>query len=352
MAHLRHRSPLGSVKCAPLENMSAVTTSMAGAVAISQLLLDLHERANALGYRELQRYALTRIASLVPFDSALFGAGTIQDGVPHGHDVILHEKPWSFMEDWEPIKHEDVVAIYALTHPGITGNFVIDGPEFDGSQRARVHCKKWGIEHVLCTSIIQQTAGLYGVLSVYRADATHPFTEEERQAIEIVTPHVFAAARHARVNQLRASSRVEDVRGQCAAIVNDVGLVLEAEPSLVALLRLEWPKWSGPHLPPEIVEALKTSRPSARLVRERIVVRTDASSEGVNLLHVRRTVLADRLTPREREIADAFSQGETYREIGARLGIAPNTVRRHLGNIYEKLGISSKVELDRMLADQ
>jgi DNA-binding NarL/FixJ family response regulator len=51
------------------------------------------------------------------------------------------------------------------------------------------------------------------------------------------------------------------------------------------------------------------------------------------------------------EIAGAFSLGETYREIGARLGIAPNTVRRHLGNISEKLGISSKVELDRMLAD-
>jgi DNA-binding CsgD family transcriptional regulator len=69
----------------------------------------------------------------------------------------------------------------------------------------------------------------------------------------------------------------------------------------------------------------------------------------MRLVHVRRVVVADRLTARERQIAEAFSTGDSYREIGERLTIAPNTVRRHLANIYEKLGISSKVELDRML---
>jgi len=34
-----------------------------------------------------------------------------------------------------------------------------------------------------------------------------------------------------------------------------------------------------------------------------------------------------------------------------RLQIAPATVRRHLANLYEKLGVSSKAELDRMLRD-
>ena len=141
---------------------------------------------------------------------------------------------------------------------------------------------------------------------------------------------------------------MQDVHGQCAAIVNDEGLVLEMDPALVDLLRLAWPKWSGPHLPPDLLAAIRET-PHMRIVRGPIAVRADASA-GVSLLHVRRTVLADHLTPREREIAVAFSQGETYREIGTRLGIAPNTVRRHLGNIYEKLGISSKVELDKMIS--
>jgi len=57
------------------------------------------------------------------------------------------------------------------------------------------------------------------------------------------------------------------------------------------------------------------------------------------------------LTSREREIAKAYSLGDTFRQIAEKLEIAPNTVRRHLTNVYEKLGISSKVELDRMTRD-
>ena len=65
---------------------------------------------------------------------------------------------------------------------------------------------------------------------------------------------------------------------------------------------------------------------------------------------MRRSVAADELTARETEVAEAFSLGETHRDIAERLAISPSTVRRHLANIYDKLGISSKVELDRMLA--
>lgn len=51
------------------------------------------------------------------------------------------------------------------------------------------------------------------------------------------------------------------------------------------------------------------------------------------------------LTRREREIAEAYANGASHREIGARLFIAPATVRTHLGTIYRKLGVSSKIAL-------
>lgn len=49
---------------------------------------------------------------------------------------------------------------------------------------------------------------------------------------------------------------------------------------------------------------------------------------------------ADSLTEREREIAIAFSLGDTSRQVAEKLGVAPNTVRGHLANVYDKLGIS------------
>lgn len=57
------------------------------------------------------------------------------------------------------------------------------------------------------------------------------------------------------------------------------------------------------------------------------------------------TVNSDRLTRREREIAEAYADGASYRDIAGRLFISPATVRTHLRTIYRKLGVTSKVKL-------
>ncbi len=57
------------------------------------------------------------------------------------------------------------------------------------------------------------------------------------------------------------------------------------------------------------------------------------------------------LSRREREIAKLYADGSNYREIAERLCIAPATVRTHVGTIYRKLGVSTKIELRRTLGD-
>lgn len=314
---------------------------------LSAFLLDLHERSNELGYRELQQFALRRLTELVPFDSGLLAIGTIRNGTPHGHDVVLHERTPEFMASWDTVKHEDRVALWAFTHPGETGNFDVRGPIFDGCEEARAHCKQWGIAHVMCTAKISTHAGLYWVVSVYRAEEDRPFSEGERAAMQLVVPHLFAAARRARIGQLRARTHVSDGHGEAAAIANGEGIVLEAEPAFADLLAKGWEGWSGPTLPADVAKEIGGGE--ARVVRSRVVVRMHPADDGLFLLHARRAVAADQLTQREREVAEAFTSGETFRELAARFGLSPNTVRRHLANAYEKLGISSKVELERML---
>ncbi|HVJ90263.1 MAG TPA: LuxR C-terminal-related transcriptional regulator [Labilithrix sp.] len=276
------------------------------------------------------------------------GMGTIRAGVPHGHDVVLHECPPEFMESWQQIKHEDKVALWAFRHPGTTGNFAVDGPIFDGCDAARAHCKAWRIAHVLCTSLISPQSGLYWVMSAYRANEQAPFSELERESMQLVVPHLVAAARRARIGQLRVRAHVSEGHGQAAGIANQEGLVLEAEPGFAELVAQGWPGWTGPVLPKIVAQEL-ASGVQARIVEGSVVLRIDPA-DAVALLHIRRAVAADKLTAREREIAEAFSLGETHRELGERFGLSPNTVRRHLSNIYEKLGISSKAELDRMLS--
>lgn len=58
------------------------------------------------------------------------------------------------------------------------------------------------------------------------------------------------------------------------------------------------------------------------------------------------------LSEREFAIAERYAAGETYKEIAAKLHIAPSTVRNHLAAVYRKLEVKNKPELIRALSAQ
>ena len=60
----------------------------------------------------------------------------------------------------------------------------------------------------------------------------------------------------------------------------------------------------------------------------------------------------EELSKRELQIAQAYGQGETYKDIAGKLFIAPTTVKTHLRTVYRKLGVSSKVLLYQALEAQ
>ncbi|PYX49402.1 MAG: DNA-binding response regulator [Acidobacteria bacterium] len=51
------------------------------------------------------------------------------------------------------------------------------------------------------------------------------------------------------------------------------------------------------------------------------------------------------LTMREAEVIAAIRDGNSNKEIASRLSISEETVKRHLSNIYVKMGVSSRLEL-------
>ena len=56
------------------------------------------------------------------------------------------------------------------------------------------------------------------------------------------------------------------------------------------------------------------------------------------------------LSVREMEILKLLVQGSDYKSIAEKLFISPNTVRKHIANIYTKLQISNKVQLVNLAA--
>lgn len=55
------------------------------------------------------------------------------------------------------------------------------------------------------------------------------------------------------------------------------------------------------------------------------------------------------LTEREREVLQALSEGQQYKEIAATLSISINTVRKYIKSIYQKLHVNTRTEAVRKL---
>jgi DNA-binding CsgD family transcriptional regulator len=92
---------------------------------------------------------------------------------------------------------------------------------------------------------------------------------------------------------------------------------------------------------------LETLRPhllglEARAALRRRLADSAAGSEaGGRAVQSGRTA-GDQLTAREREIVHLVAQGKTNAQIAAELWVAPSTVKKHLENVYGKLGVSRR----------
>jgi LuxR family maltose regulon positive regulatory protein len=64
---------------------------------------------------------------------------------------------------------------------------------------------------------------------------------------------------------------------------------------------------------------------------------TDPSTAGEG-------ALPEPLTPREQEVLALIAAGLTNREIAERLVVSPETVKKHTGSIYSKLGVRSRTQ--------
>ena len=82
----------------------------------------------------------------------------------------------------------------------------------------------------------------------------------------------------------------------------------------------------------------------SRLIRE---YQTRSRRRRIPILGARGAQLSDR----EWEVLELLDEGLTTKEIAERLGVSPITIRRHVSTMLDKLGVASREEALRLLAE-
>jgi DNA-binding CsgD family transcriptional regulator len=303
----------------------------------STVLLRLYEAARHNTVHAFQRDAMVLIGETLPFDSGWWGRATVHDHVHRVHCSYLHHLPDDVAQRLNVNDPDNLVAVRTTQTPGRALYF---GPKDWAEQPAtEALATHMGIKQALCISRFDGPAGLVSFVSIARCASTPAFTARESQLLELLMPHLSAALDLCCVAQM-ASLRHG---GRQAMLTTDAsGWVHVAEPGVSELLRSEWPGWSGPQLPSQLVEQIATNR--TIFLGRHLRAETLWSGEHV-LVTLRPRESRDLLTRQECAVAEAFSSGRSYKEVARELLMAPATVRHHLRAVYLKLGVTDKAML-------
>jgi DNA-binding CsgD family transcriptional regulator len=170
------------------------------------------------------------------------------------------------------------------------------------------------------------------------------FTERDRLVLDLLQPHFGRLWRAGQARRrLQAAmaglewASEEDRRG--LIVLAPDGRIEAASPPARRLLREYFDAPHAAELPPALAQWLKSnsSTLTRRCADRRLAV--ERSGDAL-LLEETRDELG--LTPRERQILAWVARGKTNAEVAAILWIAPSTVRKHLENIYAKIGVRTR----------
>ena len=174
---------------------------------------------------------------------------------------------------------------------------------------------------------------------------SHDFTERDRLVLDLLQPHFARLWQAAKTRRLLRSAlaelgRTDESESRAVLFLGSGGEVEYASPPAQRLLGAFFPTTHGARLPVALVEWLDSASADP-LVRQRGTRRlTVQRADGALVLE--ETHEQVRLTRREHEVLTFVARGKTNAEIAQLLWLAPSTVRKHLENVYAKLGVNTR----------
>jgi DNA-binding CsgD family transcriptional regulator len=291
---------------------------------------------------------LTQVGRLVPADYVGYSdrVGCDEGDGPH-FDRLGDEAFYSGI-DWDELTPvydaEDPIALH-MRQGGFGAVKISDFLTRRTLHRTRLYnvmLKPYDLEDSLVLRLHLPPRGILRVFGFDRGG--RGFSARDRAVLELLHPHLvrLRQASESRRRLHEALALHESTRTAVVLLEADDRVAFASTAARELLDRYLGENGIG--LPDRVASWLRERRQGATGEplragaggRELVVELVD----GALLLEEQRRL--PRLTAREREILDLVAEGRTNAEIAERLWISPETVRKHLENVYAKLGVHTR----------
>jgi DNA-binding NarL/FixJ family response regulator len=319
--------------------------------------------------------AYPALLRLVNADAAALGVSP--PGRPEGFEWLVAGLPPAFFAVYAELAPHDFVREAVMRRPNVVlrDGEMLPRRELETNVMYR-HAREVGapLEHVMAVMLHVDDTWQSG-LSVYR-DRRRPFLARERAALQEATPALANAVRNCRLFGAAASWETAirillDDQRAAAVLVKPPSIETGRTPRAAVLIE----RWFAPHerppgrLPAPLVDALARATADRAALPARVTwtkagqdatltvsflpLPSGATGEATWVMLLREvsatiplpSAWRASLTPREQEVCVAVLRGWDNRVVAADLGCAEDTVKRHLLNVFDKLGVPSRAAL-------
>jgi DNA-binding NarL/FixJ family response regulator len=170
------------------------------------------------------------------------------------------------------------------------------------------------------------------------------FSARDRAVLDLLNPHLVQLCRASESRRRLREALALHESTQAAVVLLEADDRLAFASTAARELFDRYFSENGAGLPDSMASWLVARRQQATSEPLRI----DAGDRALVIEFVDGALLLEeqhrmpRLTPREREILGLVAAGRTNAEIAERLCVSPGTVRRHLENVFRKLGVHTR----------
>lgn len=311
---------------------------------INEFILTLYQGALETPFTDFKEWFFNFLQNMLSFDSAIWlSRSDMEQPIPKYwvDDTHLFNQPREFMSNYQRLatlpNNVDLLHEKLLNTPNTIVSLweaYNSRDEWYQTSYYQEHSKIYEIEHMLSTLVLpKHNSNVSHVLSFYRKDIHKPFLENELQTLELLIPHFVEAFRISILNSLTASN---DGTYSVKGIVDRFGRVIECEEAFEQSLASK-KLLVGKQLQFDVVDSTK---PITTKIDDTIVKMQ--ACDGLFVIELQEKNKAEELTEKQKEIAALLSKGYVDKEISRKLDVKLSTVRYHLKNIYEVLGVDSR----------